>query len=177
LDAGQPRPLPRTARSFGDSASLQKSHTRSEKRELWFRVNQRAWTTCQTLHVGRPTFRASASGPTAEANDRFLPAMGRQHDDHRMRVIGEYGVSCIAESESRFGVPTGCGRVVGRNRRIGFERLHTLRALASSEPASFEGVRLAAGCADPAGASAADTTDYGRIARMTSVKAARNLTP
>jgi len=67
--------------------------------------------------------------------------------------------------------PDGCGRVVGRNRKIGFDRRHTLRALASREPASFEGVRLAAGCADAAGAFAADATDYGRIARITSFAA------
>ena len=56
------------------------------------------------------------------------------------RGRGDYGVSCIAESESRFGVPTGVWSCVGPNRRIGFDRLHTLRALASSAPANFEGV-------------------------------------
>ena len=93
------------------------------------------------------------------------------------RGRGDYGSPASPSRSLALASRRGCGRVVGRNRRIGFERLHTLRALASSEPASFEGVRLAAGCADPAGAFAADTTDYGRIARMTSVKAARNLTP
>jgi hypothetical protein len=39
--------------------------------------------------IALATVRASASGPTAEADDRFLSAMGRQHDDYQMRAIGE----------------------------------------------------------------------------------------
>jgi hypothetical protein len=47
---------------------------------------------------------------------------------------------------------------------------HCGRSLAVSRR-KLRGSRLAAVCADPAGAFAADTTDYGRIARMTSFAA------
>jgi hypothetical protein len=90
---------------------------------------------------------------------------------HRSPELTNTGSPASSSRSLALASRRGCGRVVARNRWIGFDRLHTLRPLASSEPTSFEGVRLAAGCADSAGAFAADTTDYGRIARMTSFAA------